>query len=89
MGVIIPNHSVAFWGCDYEVDQNGEPIVTALYVGENGNVPGNVKNGLNKGTVTYSSNQEIWFTLPSMHDSGSVKTTCIHSFFGIKGYKAK
>lgn len=89
VGVIIPSHSVAFWGCDYEVDSDGDPIVTALYVGENGTTTGNIKNGLNKGTVNYKSANEIWFTLASMHDGGSVNTTRINSFFGIKGYKAK
>lgn len=87
LGVIIPSHSVGIWGCDYEVDQDGDPIVTAVYVGENGRVNGNVKNGLNKGSVVYTSDRKIWFYCASMHDGGSLKTTEIHSFFGIKGYK--
>lgn len=87
LGVIIPSHSVAIWGCDYEVDQDGDPIVTAVYVGENGNVNGNIKNGLNKGSVVYSTYRDIWFYCSSMHDGGSTTTTLIQSFFGMKGYK--
>ncbi|MCM1005112.1 MAG: hypothetical protein NC402_02320 [Prevotella sp.] len=88
-GLVVPAHSLAIWGCEYEVDADGDPIITNLYIGENGINDGNVKNGLNVCPMQYKSPNEFWFYLPSMHDGGSVNTTRINYFFGLKGYKAK
>lgn len=75
-------HGVSCWGADYEITSDGTPKVNELYIGENDPLAGNVKNGMNKATITY--------------EGGYVKiqmATCgkknLNMFFGIRGYQGK
>lgn len=73
-------HGVSCWGADYEVLSDGSLKVTELYIGENDPLAGNVKNGMNKGIVTY----EGGYVKVNMPTSGKKN---LNLFFGIRGYQ--
>lgn len=88
--VSVPGHAVSWWGCDYKIDADGDPIVTDIYVSENDYLDGNARNAIQKCSVKYDASdvRDIYYMIPSAYDGGSVQTTRINNFFGIKGYKA-
>lgn len=48
------SHAMSCWGAEYEVNNDGKPVITYLYYCENTNgFSSNVKGGLQKGPVTY------------------------------------
>ena len=73
-------HGVSCWGADYEVLSDGTLKVKELYISENDPLAGNVKNGMNKGIITY----ENGYVKVDMPTTGKKN---INMFFGIRGYQ--
>lgn len=74
-------HGVSCWGADYEVLADGSFKVNELYISENDPLAGNVKNGMNKGIITYEGDY-VKIEMPTT--SGKKN---LNLFFGIRGWQ--
>lgn len=54
------NHALLAWGAEYTVQPDGKKVITKLWISENDNKMGNVRNGLNEATVDYSDNTDSY-----------------------------
>lgn len=50
------NHALLAWGAEYTIQSDGSKVITKLFVAENDNKAGNVRNGLNEARVEYTDN---------------------------------
>lgn len=76
-------HGISCWGADFEVLSDGTYKVNQLYIGENDPISGNVKNGMNKATITYVP-ESVMLEMPTTGGPKELKT-----FFGLRGYQGK
>lgn len=74
-------HGVSCWGADYEVLADGSFKVNELYISENDPLAGNVKNGMNKGIITYEGD----YVKVEMPTTSGKKN--LNLFFGIRGWQ--
>lgn len=73
LSVVEAGHAINLWGVDYEVDSNGNPIITHLHITENSGtvMDGNHKNAIegscavNWGTNRYGGHR-MYYTHPSI-----------------------
>lgn len=68
------NHALLAWGAEYTVQPDGTKVITKLYVAENDNKMGNVRNGLNEATVDYADNTNDdsypYIYMPTLNSGG-------------------
>lgn len=79
-GVGSSSHALTVWGCDYKVDDKGNPIITRLIISENSRGGSNTINGLEFGTgeVGWQRNSYgspyMSLTLRTLSDGGGKNT---------------